>query len=109
MTPWRRGAVLWADLDPAQGREQSGRRPVLVVSSDAYLDVVETFVVVVPVTSRDRGWPNHVPLQGLDRPSWAMTEQPRTIARSRIVGVAGQVDEATLAAVEGWLRDFLAL
>ena len=30
-----RGQIYFASLDPIQGREQSGRRPVLVVSSDA--------------------------------------------------------------------------
>lgn len=110
--PWSRGAVAWAVLDPARGREQSGRRPVVVVASDAYLDVVETLTIVVPVTSVDRGWPNHVPLRGphgLDRPSWAMTEQPRTIARSRVERVSGLVDLETLRQVDVWLADFLGL
>ena len=30
-----RGQVHFIDLDPVRGREQAGRRPVLVVSSDA--------------------------------------------------------------------------
>ena len=33
----RRGDVVWADLDPTLGREQAGRRPVLVVASDIFL------------------------------------------------------------------------
>ena len=110
--PWRRGAVLWAGLDPMRGREQAGRRPVLVVASEDYLDVVDTLTIVVPVTTVDRGWPNHVPLSGptgLRLPSWAMTEQPRTIARARVEEVAGQVDGTVLEAVDLWLRDFLGL
>ncbi len=107
---WRRGGVLWADLDPVRGREQAGRRPVLVIASDAYLDVVETLVIVLPVTTVDRGWPNHVPLRGstgLERPSWAMTEQPRTLDRTRLTEVSGHVDDQTMRAVDLWLRDFL--
>lgn len=110
--PWRRGAVLWCDLDPTVGREQAGRRPVVVVSSDDYLAVVDSLVIIVPVTSVDRGWPNHIMLTGqpgVGRPSWAMTEQPRTIARHRIHGVAGAVDTTTMSAIDRWLRDFLAL
>lgn len=110
--PWRRGAVLWCDLDPTRGRERAGRRPVVVVASEDYLEVVDTLIIVVPVTSVDRGWPNHVLLEGrpgLGRPSWAMTEQPRTISRDRVSEVAGAVDNLTLAAIDGWLRDFLAL
>jgi mRNA-degrading endonuclease toxin of MazEF toxin-antitoxin module len=27
-----RGYVVWADLDPTKGQEQSGKRPVLIVN-----------------------------------------------------------------------------
>ena len=33
-----RGDVVWADLDPARGREQAGRRPVVVLSEDVFND-----------------------------------------------------------------------
>lgn len=109
----RRGTVAWADLDPVRGREQAGRRPVLVVASDLYLEQADTLAIVVPATSEDRGWPNHVELQGpelsLPRPTFAMTEQPRTITRERLVGAIGAVDAHTMGEVDRWLRDFLAL
>jgi mRNA interferase MazF len=31
-----RGDVFWAELDPIRGREQAGRRPVLVLSQDVF-------------------------------------------------------------------------
>jgi mRNA interferase MazF len=109
----RRGAVVWAAPDPAVGREQTGRRPAVVISSDAYLRVVTELVVVLPVTSVDRGWPNHVPLGGpdvgLDVASFAMTEQPRSIDRARINALVGAVDHVTLAAIDRYLREFLGL
>lgn len=110
--PLRRGTVVWARLDPSSGREQAGHRPTLVVATDAYLNAVTTLAIVLPVTTTDRGWPNHVLLRGgtgLTAGSWAMTEQPRTISRSRITGVCGAVDEATMADVAVYLRDFLGL
>jgi len=110
--PLSRGSVVWADLSPTRGREQSGERPVLVVASRGYLATVTTLVVVLPVTTVDRGWPNHVPLRGahrLGRPSWAMTEQLRTIARDRISDVVGLVDDATISDVDVYLRDVLDL
>jgi len=106
------GSVAWADLTPARGREQSGRRPVLVVAGEGYLDVVTTLVLCVPVTTVDRGWPNHVRLTGgtgLTEPSWAMTEQIRTLARERLTRVSGAVDATTLRTVRTWLADFLDL
>lgn len=109
----RRGMVVWAEIDPVLGREQTGRRPALVVASDLYLEQAVTLAVIVPCTTRDRGWPNHVKLTGRDLnlpgETYAMTEQPRTVTRERLVDVAGMVDVEAMRAVDGWLRDFLAL
>jgi mRNA interferase MazF len=105
--------VVWAELDPVRGREQAGRRPALVVASDLYLEQADALAIIVPCTTRDRGWPNHVKLSGenLDLPgeTYAMTEQPRTVTRERLFGVAGMIDVGTMREVDGWLRDFLAL
>lgn len=104
---------MWVDLNPVRGREQAGRRPALIIASDLYLEQADTLAIVVPATTHDRGWPNHVPLRGanlsLSRPTFAMTEQPRTVARERLVDIAGTVDAATMHEVDRWLRDFLAL
>ena len=102
------GAIAWAELD-AVGREQGGRRPVLVVAGRACLDVVDQMALVVPITSVDRGWPNHVALGGLGRPSFAMTEQLRPVSRSRMHGLVGVATTVELAQVRGWLGDFLDL
>lgn len=118
MTDLRRGMVVWAEPEPVRGREQARRRPALVVpalvvASDLYLDQAGGLAIVVPVTTTRRGWPNHVPLRGagltLAKPAFAMTEQPRSVARERIVDVGGLVDAATMREVDRWLRDFLAL
>ena len=104
--------MAWADLSPTRGREQSGRRPVLVVASRGYLETITTLVNVLPVTSVERGWPNHVRLHGytgLGQASWAMTEQIRIITRDRMVSIAGAVDSPTLSRVDLYLRDFLDL
>lgn len=111
-TPLVRGSIVRVDLSPTRGREQAGRRPALVVASRGYLETVTTLVIVLPITSVARGWPNHVPLRGrtgLPRSSWAMTEQPRTVSRDRIEQVLGLADDATLAEVDVYLRDALGL
>lgn len=109
----RRGDVVWLELDPTRGREQSGRRPALVVASDLYLEQADTLAIVVPATTVDRGWPNHVLLRGddlgLPSPTFAMTEQPRTVTRERVVSQGGRVSPDTMRDVDVWLRDFLGL
>jgi len=105
------GAVVWIAPDAAVGREQGGRRPALVVAGDDYLATVDTLAIVVPITTVDRQWPNHIPVVGaeLATASWAMSEQVRTISRDRIVGHVGRADEVTVASVRGWISDFLDL
>ena len=112
-TELRRGTVVWSELDPVRGREQSGRRPALVIASNLYLEVADTLAIILPITTNDRGWPNHVPLSGsnlsLEQRSFAMTEQPRVVTRGRLFETVGTVDAETMREVDGWLRDFLAL
>ncbi|MBA2508040.1 MAG: type II toxin-antitoxin system PemK/MazF family toxin [Nocardioidaceae bacterium] len=109
-SPLRRGSIVWVDPHPTQGREPAGTRAAVVIASDGYLANVPDLVIVVPVTSTDRNWPHHVLIEGPDvglpRPSSAMTEQPRTIARSRVTGCAGTADVKTMATIDQWLHDF---
>ncbi|GJF12917.1 mRNA interferase [Mycolicibacterium cyprinidarum] len=105
------GSVVWVNVDPTIGREQAGRRPAVVVASAGYLKAVTELAIVAPATTTQRGWPQHVeltgPALGLLHPTFAMTEQPRTISRQRIASVAGKVDARCLHAIRMWLNDFL--
>jgi mRNA interferase MazF len=106
------GVVAWAALERVCGRAQGVNRPVVIIASAGYLDAMTTLVIVLPITTTGRGWPNHVRVEGssgLDRPSWVMTEQPRTLTRDRLTGVAGEVSIDCLGAVRTWLGDFLDL
>ncbi len=108
--PLAPGSVVWVSLDPLKGREQGGHRPAVVVAGRDYLEIVDSLAIVVPVSTTFRGWPNHVPLSGTTAvEGWAMTEQVRTVTRSRISGVDGSVDAACWAAVRTWISDFLDL
>lgn len=101
------GQVIWVALDPSAGRDQGGRRPALVISSLDHLHVVDSLLIVVPCTTTNRSWPNHIRLTGpieLTESTFAMTEQPRTLARSRVVGDAGFVDEQCLTQVVTWVQ-----
>lgn len=107
----RPGSVLWVEFDPVSGREQGGRRPAVVVSSADHLSAATTLVTVVPATSTDREWPNHILMSGptgLPTPTLAMTEQVRTIARERVVGEAGFVDADCFETICQWVHRWLA-
>ena len=97
---FRRGDIVSAYLDPVVGREQAGRRPVLVISSDDYNRIGTDLVLIMPISSRDRGFPTHVALEaeesGLPRRSFVMTEQIRCISVLRIRRVVGHVGDEVL-------------
>ncbi|OIN77853.1 type II toxin-antitoxin system PemK/MazF family toxin [Mycobacterium malmoense] len=111
MTDLSPGSVVWVRLDPTVGREQRGTRPAVVVASRGYLAAVPGLVIVVPATTRDRDWAHHVRLTGprlrLPRPTWAMTEQPRTISHARITDRAGSVEPECMRQIARWIDDFL--
>ncbi len=55
----RQGEVWFADLTPTKGSEQSGKRPVVIVSGDTLNDTLP-IVIVVPITSRIKSYPTCV-------------------------------------------------
>ena len=104
------GYVLFVNYGDGQGREQRGQRPVVVVSSSDHLAIADQLVTVIPCTSVNRGWPNHVPLTGptgLGQATIAITEQVRTIDRSRILRISGSVNQSCFEELTMWVNDWL--
>lgn len=82
-----RGEVRWADLDPTRGREQAGKRPVLILSHDVFNERSGT-VIAAALTSQEprAGFPLTFELgtRGLPKRSWVKVSQVRTLAIERI-------------------------
>jgi len=57
----RRGDLVWIDFSPQSGHEQSGRRPAVCISPDAYNQKVG-LSIFCPVTSVIKGYPFEVSL-----------------------------------------------
>jgi mRNA interferase MazF len=51
----KRGDVVWLNLTPQSGREQSGRRPVLVLSPQSYNQKVG-LALVCPIINQAKGY-----------------------------------------------------
>jgi mRNA interferase MazF len=112
-----RGEIWPADLGIGRGHEQTGQRPVLVVSDDAFNAGLSGLVMVIPLTSKvakSRNIPAHVPVAppegGLKTVSVILCDQLRTISKDRL-GKApwGTASAMTLADVELALRMLLSL
>jgi len=106
----------WATLDPVEGSEQAGRRPVLVVSRES-INKALPIVAVVPVTSRRRSgkvYATEVLLPagtaGLPGDSLALGHQVRTLSTNRLGDRLGRLDDGDLRRrVQEALRLFLDL
>jgi mRNA interferase MazF len=110
----RRGEVWLADLEPTRGNEQTGERPVLIVSADRFNQGRGRLVIAVPLTTRKRGLPVHVEVRppdgGLRDVSFAMCEQVRSLAVERLGPQPfGTVPAAVLNSVQDRLRLLLGL
>jgi mRNA interferase MazF len=113
----RRGDVYWADVAPRSGAEQSGRRPVIVVSHDGFNETPTwRSVIVVPVSTSDaqaRRGPTAVPLAegagGLRAASVALCHQVTTLDRAKLTERLGVLPRAALTDVDTGLRAALDL
>jgi mRNA interferase MazF len=95
--------IFLASLDPTQGSEQAGMRPVLVVSRERINQLLPV-ANVVPLTSRKSPhrtiYPNEVLLPagvaGLKVDSIALCYQIRTLDKSRLVQTIGELSDLSL-------------
>ena len=55
------GDIAWLDFDPQAGREQSRRRPALVLTDQSY-NRASGLVVVCPLTSKRKPYPFALPV-----------------------------------------------
>jgi mRNA interferase MazF len=105
------GDLVWMDFDPTLGREQSGRRPALVVSPAAFWDA-SGFAIVCPITSRVRPFGTSVVLPAdLPVTGEILTSHVRsidTLARP-IAAVGATVPEPVLADVRAKLAALIGL
>jgi len=73
------GDLVWLTFDPHVGREQSGRRPALVVSPSSYNRKSE-LALVCPITSRVKKYPFEVALPpGLPVSGMVLADQLKSL------------------------------
>jgi len=108
----KRGEVYWADLVPRSGSEQTGRRPVILVSHDAFNQAPGwKSVIVVPVStsaSQGRRGPTVVEMPagsaGLPKAGFAVCHQVTTLDRAKLTKRVGALTPGMLREVEEALR-----
>ena len=94
----KRGDMFYADLSPVVGSEQGGVRPVIIIQNDLGNKYSPT-VIAAAITSQTNKTklPTHIELdentEGLKSNSVILTEQIRTIDKSRLKERIGHIDD----------------
>lgn len=110
----KRGEIYFAQLNPVVGSEQGGIRPVLVVQNDVGNQYSPTTIVLAITSQINKAkLPTHVELKahsyGMERDSVILTEQIRTVDKTRLKQRIAVLDETTMTKVNEALAISLEL
>ena len=99
------GEIYVADLNPYQGSEQGGIRPVVILQNDAgnYFSSTTIVASLPSHVAKKENLPTHVFInsrEDLEHDSIIMCEQIRTIDKSRLIRCLGRLDEYEVEEVE---------
>lgn len=94
------GDLIWINLDPVEGHEQSGHRPAVVLSPFAYNNKVG-LLLCVPCTTKGKNYPFEVELSCSVNESFALSDQVTSVDwRARKITKKGTVSLSELAEIK---------
>ncbi|MEK7128690.1 MAG: type II toxin-antitoxin system PemK/MazF family toxin [Patescibacteria group bacterium] len=103
--------IYWADLNPVKGKEQKGRRPVVIISGNTMNKNLGVFIVC-PISSKIKNYAGCVKLEKnkinkLSENSEVITFQIRTIAKERMIKKIGEITDEQLKEISYSLNEVL--
>jgi|SRR5580692_4683294 mRNA interferase MazF len=105
-----REEVYWADLNPVRGSEQSGVRPVLILSNNHFNRRSGTVIAMATTSQPPKaGFPLTLesPTGSLPRAPWVKISQVRTISVDRIGKRVGKVNAVELGQIVDGLTELI--
>ena len=112
---YRHGEVWLANLDPRRGTEPGKVRPVLIVQTQALLDINHPSTIVIPLTTNctEEAEPLRIRIStssGLEQDSDLLVDQLRAIDNRRLIkGPLATLSPKEQSSVDEALRDILDL
>src|SRR3989344_6702200 len=87
--------IYWANLNPTRGKEQKGKRPVVIISGNTMNENFDVRIIC-PISSQIKNYTGSVKLEKnktnkLDKDSEIITFQVRTIAKERMIKKIGEI------------------
>jgi len=104
-----RGDVYWVNLNPTMGAEINKQRPCVLVGATPINKARRTVVVVPLSTSAKARPPITISVSCLGKQVTAVCDQIRTVDKSRLKTLAGELSEKDLNALDDGLRQILSL
>ncbi len=107
----RQRDIYWANLNPSRGREQEGRRPVVIISGDA-LNANLGICITCPISSKIKNYAGCLTLSknntnNLSADSEVLTFQIRTLAKERLTKKIGEITISELKKIMELLNEIL--
>lgn len=107
----KQGEIWYANLNPVKGSEQSGHRPVLILSGNLlneYLPVV----ICCPLTTKIKNYKGNIILEpdqenNLSQKSEVLTFHIRSVAKERLQKKIGKVSAVQIELLRKYLNEIL--
>jgi len=110
----KRGEIFLANLEPVEGSEQGGIRPVLIIQNDSS-NIYSPVTIVAAITSKvyEKEYPTNVFLlkkdSKLDKDSTILLNQIRTLDKRRLIRKVSSLDNFIMKKVDFAIKISLAL
>lgn len=103
--------IWYANLDPIEGREQNGIRPVVIISGNN-LNGHSDLKIVCPLSSQIKHYTGSLFLKKddinkLTKDSEVLVFQVRTIDQSRLIKKIGKITEDQMKTIRFYLNEIL--
>ena len=107
----KQGEIWRANLDPIKGSEQSGFRPLVIISGNL-LNQFLPIVIAVPLTSKVKNYKGNPVLEpteknGLKKKSEMLVFHIRSVSKERLVEKIGDIEKEELERSIKTLGDIL--
>jgi mRNA interferase MazF len=107
----KQGEIWYSNLNPTRGSEQSGMRPVVIVSGDL-LNTHLNVVICVPLTRKGKNYKGNPILKpgkrnGLTTESEMLMFHVRSVSKERLVRKIGTVEKTEIQLAIKTINDLL--
>ncbi len=96
--------IVLVNLDPTVGSEIKKTRPCVIISPDEMNRHLNT-IVISPMTSTSKKYPTRIKIKHNKKTGWIVIDQIRTIDKTRVIKVLGELTRKETAQVKSVLKE----